>query len=755
MGNVRSKGAWASRLLVAAIGAVAVFPAASSAVSLPDGRAYEIVNPADKFGYQAGGNQGPANELAVGAQGERVTYSGIYPLPGSASGSNAAFFAERASDGWKNSSLNPVPGVNQIGIGFSGADATLRGSTSDQRAGVYYDNTTAPNGSLWLVRDNGVRKRIADASVTAFFQLWGNAPGQPWFEGISADASHVVFASTDALVPGLVSTGNEILYDWADDGANGGAGTIRVVNRTNSPTLTLIDSADATLGGSARHTMSGDASVGLRNAISADGSRIFFQTPAPTQVALVPQGGGPVYARQDGAETVNVSAPHQGYTPTTAPTLYQYLDASNSTREPALDGRYVFFWANGDLVAGAPTAGGIYRYDMDREELEFIGVASPSSSGPPTALASDDGSRLYYTDGPDIRVWDGGSTRTVAERLSPSGTRATGLANLISVGFGLHADGCPSAGITPSGSYLVFTAEDETPFFQVYRYDLASGELAKLTAPDGVSAGDAGFADAGSCATTTYPRNIDTRVVSDDGQFVFFTTAAGLVPEDSNRQHDVYEWHAGTISLISQGTSSRPAVLHGMDATGANVFFSTTDALVPQDPDDLYDMYTARIGGGFPLPRVPVPCSGDACQGGLPPAPQRPVAGSETFEGPGDVSDDSVPTEVSVGKLSQRQLRAWARTGATRVRVKVTVPGRVDVQALARMGGVTAVVARAGRVAKHPSTVQVRLKLAKPALKSLRRRGQIRLTLVTRFSKSTAAVSTPVVLRAPARKGRR
>ena len=55
-----------------------------------------------------------------------------------------------------------------------------------------------------------------------------------------------------------------------------------------------------------------------------------------------------------------------------------------------------------------------------------------------------------------------------------------------------------------------------------------------------------------------------------------------------------------------------------IDPSGRNIFFITSQGLVPQDTDGADDVYDARLGGGFPLPPAPVqPCAGDACQGPL------------------------------------------------------------------------------------------------------------------------------------------
>ncbi len=61
-------------------------------------------------------------------------------------------------------------------------------------------------------------------------------------------------------------------------------------------------------------------------------------------------------------------------------------------------------------------------------------------------------------------------------------------------------------------------------------------------------------------------------------------------------------------------------------ADGVDVFFLTDGSLVPQDPGS-YDLYDARVGGGFPVAAKPIPCFGDACQS-LPASPEDPTPGT-------------------------------------------------------------------------------------------------------------------------------
>ncbi len=76
-----------------------------------------------------------------------------------------------------------------------------------------------------------------------------------------------------------------------------------------------------------------------------------------------------------------------------------------------------------------------------------------------------------------------------------------------------------------------------------------------------------------------------------------------------------YLWHDGTVSLISDGHQGITAPEPAISASGSDIFFVSASQLVGQDTDDLWDVYDARINGGFPAPPPPTgECSGEACQ---------------------------------------------------------------------------------------------------------------------------------------------
>jgi len=173
--------------------------------------------------------------------------------------------------------------------------------------------------------------------------------------------------------------------------------------------------------------------------------------------------------------------------------------------------------------------------------------------------------------------------------------------------------------------------------------------------------------------------------VSADGSRVFFSTKDALTPQALNGVMNVYEYHAGQVGLISDGhdtvlTGGRPAVeLIGTDESGRDVFFTTADGLVPQDTDDQVDVYDARFEGGFAPPTVPAPCAGDSCQAppSVPPSLLVPGMSSST----GDEPQAKGASKKRLGKRRRkakksRQRKARKSTAKTHRGVKAIGRGR-------------------------------------------------------------------------------
>jgi hypothetical protein len=142
-----------------------------------------------------------------------------------------------------------------------------------------------------------------------------------------------------------------------------------------------------------------------------------------------------------------------------------------------------------------------------------------------------------------------------------------------------------------------------------------------------------------------------------DGGRVFFDSADGIVPQDTNGAEDVYEYENGNIYLISDGTNAGGASFVDASTDGDDVFFITRAQLAAQDTDQLVDLYDARAPH-VPGERVgfaavsPTVCEGEECRSPSPGAPAFASPSSATFMGAGNVA---APAPVVTPKRTQKK----------------------------------------------------------------------------------------------------
>jgi hypothetical protein len=132
-----------------------------------------------------------------------------------------------------------------------------------------------------------------------------------------------------------------------------------------------------------------------------------------------------------------------------------------------------------------------------------------------------------------------------------------------------------------------------------------------------------------------------------DGKRAFFESTEPLVVSDRDGMRDVYEWEeegvgscsapGGCTRLLSSAASGRPTYLFAASDSGDDVFFSTSDLLLPDlDRDETSSIYDARVGGGFvPTSASVGECLGEACQPTTN-APGNLTPASSTFVGQGN-----------------------------------------------------------------------------------------------------------------------
>jgi hypothetical protein len=173
-----------------------------------------------------------------------------------------------------------------------------------------------------------------------------------------------------------------------------------------------------------------------------------------------------------------------------------------------------------------------------------------------------------------------------------------------------------------------------------------------------------------------------SRVLSEEGNRLFFNSFDPLLPRDTNGRADVYEWEApgrgtceeespsyspqngGCIALISSGKSLTNSEFVDASPNGEDAFFTTVSSFDPRDTG-LIDIYDARVGGGFPAPQSPpAACEGEACQS-APEPPNDQTPSSLSFEGAGNVREEaaSAPTSTrcAKGKVKRHGRRCVAK----------------------------------------------------------------------------------------------
>jgi NHL repeat len=629
--------------------------------TLPDCRAYELLTPPNEQGAQADkGTESDPNGLkenVAAPDGNHLTFLAEDTLPGSPSG-GYNYLATRGPAGWSLENLVPRQNywrrgafcvvraqpqsedlskaiISAISGGVCGLEPELISGEPRGTLNIFLrDNTT---GTYQLVN-------LTPAGVT---------PADAHLVAASHDFSHVVFREEAQLTPEALP-GVDNLYEWS-------AGHVRL--------LTLLPDETPV--------------AGTFVDISADGSHVFFNSGGNLYVrvngseslqldaseASGPGGGGQFLAAgQDGSQVVFTDDAAAALTADTVPgsgTNLYFYDATAPAGQRLTD-----------LTPAADTgAPALVRLSPDGSQLHFTADAAAALTAD-TVPAS--GTNLYrYAAGQltdltpaahaevlDARVSQDGSSVgfTAKGALAPGATQGqfnpylwhagatTYLSNLAGISLGA-SPASPDLRFYAFATSQSLTGYDNTnpetgqPVPELYLYDAATERLACASCnPSGESptAEGAGFADIPEIGF--YPRSF-----TDNGR-LFFNSGEALLPSDTNGQYDVYEFEpaglgtcadpGGCLFLISTGTGTRGTLFLGAGSSGDDVFIRTFQALVPRHhAESASTIYDVRVGGGFPEPTSPPPCTtAESCRPS--PQPQPTIAGAPataTLSGPGNV----------------------------------------------------------------------------------------------------------------------
>jgi len=594
---------------------------------LPDCRAYELASPVAKNGLDVLTDGPRASSTGAG-----IVFEAQGALPGGPSADILTFYLARRDPDGRGWITQPVSSPSLNPSAFPGGTSMFDWTPELSQAIVRAPATSPlspdsqPGAQDLHLRDTG----------TGSYSLVSHSPGfgfgfEPAYRGASQDFSHVLYSSSLNETPDPLPLlgGAQELYEGVD-------GEVRVVGVL--PNGEVAESG-VLLG-------SGRPGLGRRNAISADGSRIVFTTAQPLSNAAP----GQIYVRIDGTETVRVSVSQKDGSDPDAVT-HTYAGAAS-------DGSAVFFTSPAELTDDAKTGttgNDLYRFDVDDETLVDL---APSPEDPNGAEVqgvvglSEDGSHVYFVanaqlDGdegtagqPNLYLWREGTVEFIAT-LSPLDAEANWnnrpleFGEAPPIGSRISADGTEALITTAS----VQPGFDNVGHEEIYRYSTTPAPSWTC-----ISCNRSG-APATSNATLAAPifpifGNLNpgylNRALSSAQGAVFFNSEEQLVEADQNNVVDAYQWRQGQVSLLSTGEGERPSFFLDADASGDNAYIATRDRLVPQDTDNLLDVYDVRVNGGIPAPPTPPGCGPEPCRGPSPGPAQVTVPGTATFAGPGN-----------------------------------------------------------------------------------------------------------------------
>jgi hypothetical protein len=602
---------------------------------LPDCRAYELVSPENAGGAQiypgseayVAGAKGFPSFHQVGDQRE-IQNTGLANNPprfayyvglgGIASlDAPTAFLdlytATRTDSGWKTT-FSGISGREYSGTAHKTCSISLDLCLDHIRRNAFTEGEDPNNwGYLFNLNDEKLGPVPTNLeSIENGVNFIGDIRNSP-------DLSHFAFSSRNvAFAEGGLTESPGSAYDNDLQ-----TGTVKIIS-------TLPGGEPIPYGGAA-----GEYITIPPTGVSENGSHILMQTHAPDgpNRLYMSVNDGPAYEVSDGHGVTFI-----GMTPDGSKVLF--LATQQLLPEDTDESADVYMWHENE---GSPPSLSLISQDDQRgntddcqaswtekcstELLETergdrsgyspqLGYQDTTFGGPDSKMARSSGGLFFFS--PDVLA---GSAPHNGKNLyfANAGT----VHYVATLGGGQTID---RVQISPDGEHTGFltrarlTSYDNEGFEEMYSYTPGTGRLICVSCRLD-----------GSAPTADVEASQNGPFMSDDGR-VFFATSDPLVPADADPYGipDVYEYVEGRPQLISSGTSSNGKApggagafvaetlgLESVSSTGQDVFFSTTDSLVPQDGNGNFaKIYDARTDGGFEVAAQPAPCvAADECHG--------------------------------------------------------------------------------------------------------------------------------------------
>jgi hypothetical protein len=621
---------------------VATFRTRSSAELVMPQRGFEMVSNPDK-GTQNALAFGPFDGTSpLSTDGNRVLWTVLAGAPGANSGSQAAFLAQRTSNGWQSKSLVP-PAAQQAGGGrFL---YRVESAKPDFSKFIFLAAPSnfflSPPESVLRLDPGGTQDLLATYQIPVNESVGVGAE-------MTDDGTHVIAVNPDTNQLEELGSGEPEVVGLLPDGSQW----------------------SCEFGGETGNAFKGPGNraagiawrPGYRRIEVTNASRIYFQALAADECE---EGKWGLYVRnRESGETKLID-------PGTPADLFT---GDSHLIRATPDGRHAFFATFSKLDPDDENEhGDLYRWDEGSGSSTCLTCAAhpdvemlTNNASIAAPLVSDDFSHFYFTSqkalapgaselasDANIYALKGDEINFVA-RVStrPLGNERSSL---------LSADGntltfIDRAGITTDA--VAQTCRDPAlgelePCVQLYRYDDRDESLECLSCAHGTTTTHS----VGSAYVLPQPSDFK---MSADGSTVAFATAEKLLPLDVNNDIDIYEWRNGALRLITDGvTAYKKGVsalqVRALDHDGSNLLFAAVaPGLTGFERDGLAAIYDARIGGGFEPAAPRVPCVEEACQGPLEPEPSLPPASSAGFSGGGNLAGKPRARRCPKGKMRVR-----------------------------------------------------------------------------------------------------
>jgi hypothetical protein len=625
---------------------------AGGALTLPDGRAWELVSPPDKGGaliedIETAQAASDGSGIAYGATepiGENVV--GHLANPGEP-GQSVTLVSERGATGWSTrdvSQTQTLPPEGETATELFEAKGQFELFSPDLSLAAFQPqgdlaplSTEATEKTLYL-RDNASEKflPIVSAADVPPGTKYGAPPGgkeldaEMEFMGATPDLGHIVFATSLALTPEAVVGKSRNLYEW-------GAGHLQLVNSMPGgpaeppPALTLGSASSTFTVGLSGHAISSDGrwvvfryehgsnkngvTYDVRDMVegktvefgghhaswqtmNSDGSKVFYIES--------PGGGRQEFGGESKEGDLYVFDPASGVT---TDLTADHLDDEHSAQVQntllgsSEDGSYVYFVAKGVLADGA-TSGEDNLYvaheNNGRWTTTFI-----------TTLGSEDEHSWFYnaeaSNAPALKP------AYVSSRVSPNGRFVTFMSNRSLTGYDnrdavsgqpdeevylydaatshLACVSCNPSGARPVGVYQNEDKGEESSPLLLDGHGGGPPTWAAHWLAGVISPAWHGVGNGAEGYATYQPRYL-----SDSGR-LFFDSAEALVPQDTNGLADVYEYEPSgvgscteTDATFSERSDGCVDLISSGQSASESTFFDASES-----GDDVFFITTSKL----------------------------------------------------------------------------------------------------------------------------------------------------------------